>query len=120
MLLSSAKAIFLFSSTIIRAGILAVPIEVEEAGFLPLATMIVLVALVSTLSGFYISESALADQEHPYLPTLAWRYLGTWGLTAMLFGIAIYIYGALLGYLAARARSFSRGRMELYQSGSGH
>ena len=104
--ISTLKGIFLFSSTIIGAGILALPIAAEEAGFLPLAAMIVLVAVVSAFSGFYIAESALADQQNPYLPTLARRHLGTWGLVAMLLGISIYIYGALVGYLAAGGQIF--------------
>jgi amino acid permease len=97
---STLKAIFLFSSTIIGAGILALPVAAAEAGFAPLAAMIVFVAVVSGFSGLYIAEAALSD-EHPYLPTLARKYLGTWGFVAMLLGIAINIYGALVGYLAA-------------------
>jgi tyrosine-specific transport protein len=104
--ISTLKAIFLFSSTIIGAGILALPIAAEEAGFLPLASMIVLVAVVSAFSGFYIAECALADQEHSYLPALARKHLGTWGFAAMLLGLVICIYGALVGYLAAGGQIF--------------
>jgi amino acid permease len=68
--------------------------------------MIVLVAIVSAFSGFYIAESALADQQHPYLPTLARKHLGTWGFAAMLLGLVVYIYGALVGYLAAGGQIF--------------
>ncbi|MGH8093457.1 MAG: aromatic amino acid transport family protein [Chthoniobacterales bacterium] len=105
--ISTLKATFLFSSTIVGAGILALPIAAEEAGFLPLAAMIVLLAVVSAFSGFYIAEAALADRQPLYLPALASKYLGKWGLIAMLLGISIYIYGALVGYLAAGGQIFS-------------
>lgn len=115
--ISTLKGIFLFSSTIVGAGILALPLAASEAGFLPLAAMIVLLAVVSAFSGFYIAESALADQQHPYLPALAKKYLGTWGLAAMLLGIAVNIYGALVGYLAVGGQIFfalSRGAIPVW------
>jgi tyrosine-specific transport protein len=63
--------------------------------------MIVVMAVVSAFSGLYIAESALADSEYLHLPSLARKYLGAWGFSAMLLGMVIYIYGALIGYLAA-------------------
>jgi tyrosine-specific transport protein len=104
--MSTSKGIFLFSSTIIGAGILALPVAASHAGFLPLAAMIVAIAVVSSFSGFYIAESVLIDGADLHLPALAGKYLGTWGLSAMLLGIAVYIYGALLGYLAAGGQIF--------------
>jgi amino acid permease len=43
--ISTPKGLFLFSSTIIGAGILALPVVASQAGFLPLAAMIVVYAL---------------------------------------------------------------------------
>ena len=99
--LSTSGGIFLFASTIIGAGILALPIVAFKAGFLPLASMIVAIAAVSAFSGFYIAESVAARDEELHLPALAKRYLGSWGMIVMLVGIGIYTYGALVGYLAA-------------------
>ena len=104
--MTTTKAIFLFASTIVGAGILALPVVASHAGFLPLATMLVAIAVVSSLSGFYISESVLAHVEELHLPSLAERHLGKWGLVAMLLATAIYIYGALVGYLAAGGQIF--------------
>jgi len=104
--ISTLKGIFLFSSTIIGAGILALPIVASHAGLPPLAAMIVVMAVVSTFSGLYIAESVLAAHEPLHLPTLAERHLGVWGITAMLFGIVIYTYGALVGYLAVGGQIF--------------
>jgi len=48
----------------------------------------------------------LAHDEELHLPSLAERHLGKWGLAAMLLATAIYIYGALVGYLAAGGQIF--------------
>ena len=98
--ISVTKAILVFSSTIIGAGILALPVAAAEAGFIPLAAMLVILAVVAVLSGLYIAEATLAAGEELYLPSLAGKYLGAWGFSAMIVGIMIYTYGALIGYLA--------------------
>jgi tyrosine-specific transport protein len=104
--ISTARGTFVFAATIVGAGILALPVVASEAGFLPLATMIIALAGVSVLSGLYIAESVLADKEGSHLPALARQWLGPWGSAAMLIGIAIYVYGALIGYLAAGGQVF--------------
>jgi amino acid permease len=43
--ISTSKGLFLFSSTIIGAGILALPVVASQVGFLPLAAMIVVYVL---------------------------------------------------------------------------
>lgn len=63
--------------------------------------MLVAIGVLSSLSGLYIAEAVLAHHEDVHLATLAERHLGTWGMFAMLVATAIYIYGALVGYLAA-------------------
>ena len=104
--ISTWKGVFLFASTIVGAGILALPVIASKAGFLPLAAMIVVLAGVASLSGLYIAESVLADSTDSHLPALAQRHLGTWGVIAMLLGISIYVYGALIGYLVAGGQIF--------------
>lgn len=100
------RAIFIFSSTIVGAGILALPVVASHVGFIPLATMLVAIAVVSSFSGFYIAEAVLAHGEDMHLPTLAEKHLGRSGLIAMLVAISINIYGALVGYLAAGGQIF--------------
>ncbi len=104
--MSTAKGTFLFGSTIIGAGILALPVAASHTGFIPLAAMILLVGGVSSLSGLYIAEAVLAEEKDVHLPTLAKIHLGAWGELAMLLGITIYVYGALIGYLAAGGQVF--------------
>jgi len=104
--ISTPKGIFLFSSTIVGAGILALPVAAAEAGFIPLAIMLLAVGAVSILSGLYIAEATLAHQEPLHLPSLARKYLGPWGIALMMLGIMINIYGALVGYLAAGGQVF--------------
>jgi tyrosine-specific transport protein len=77
--ITTPRGIFVFAATIVGAGILALPVVASEAGFLPLAAMIVGLAAVSALSGLYIAESVLADQQSAHLPSLARRSLGPWG-----------------------------------------
>ena len=115
--ISTSKGVFLFASTIVGAGILALPVIASKAGFFPLAAMIVVLAGVASLSGLYIAESVLADSTDSHLPALAQRHLGTWGVIAMLLGIAIYVYGALIGYLVAGGQIFhtlSRGAIPVW------
>jgi amino acid permease len=69
------KAIYTISATIIGAGILALPVYLSGAGFLPGA-------------------------ENLHLPRMAQKLLGRPGLFLMFSGILIYIYGALVGYLS--------------------
>src|SRR5215472_1739797 len=95
------RAVFIFSSTIVGAGILALPVVASHAGFIPLAVMLVAIAVVSSFSGFYIAEAVLAHDREMHLPTLAERHLGRPGLVAMLVATSLNIYGALVGYLAA-------------------
>jgi amino acid permease len=104
--MSTSRGIFLFSSTIVGAGILALPVVAWHAGFLPLAAMLVAIGVLSSFSGLYIAEAVLAHHEDVHLATLAERHLGTWGMVAMLVATAIYIYGALVGYLAAGGQIF--------------
>lgn len=104
--ISPAKGIFVFSSTIIGAGILALPIAATQSGFPPLLAVLLAIAVVAMFSGMYIAEAVLAAGGSPHLPALAREHLGPWGMVAMLAGTMIYIYGALIGYLAAGGQIF--------------
>ena len=98
--LSVAEGVFFFSSTIIGAGILALPVAAATSGFPPLVVMLCVVAGISVFSALYISEAVLAGDQTSHLPSLAAEYLGPGGMIAMLIGTMIYIYGALIGYLS--------------------
>ena len=104
--MSTTKAIFLFASTIVGAGILALPVVASHAGFFPSRGHARGHCGGVDVFGFYIAESVLAHDEELHLPSLAERHLGKWGLAAMLLATAIYIYGALVGYLAAGGQIF--------------
>ena len=84
--ISTIEGIFLFSSTIIGAGILALPVVAFEEGSLPFAAMILCMAPVSFFSECYVAEALIAAHESLYLPARANKYLGAWGNTTMLFG----------------------------------
>jgi amino acid permease len=94
------KAIYTISATIIGAGILALPVYLSSAGFLPGAIMIILVGTAAIFSALFIAETLLRFKENLHLPRLAQKLLGTPGLLLMFSGILIYIYGALVGYLS--------------------
>ncbi|MBR9691011.1 amino acid permease [Candidatus Woesearchaeota archaeon] len=94
------KGIFVFSATIIGAGILALPLVADTSGLLPLLTVLIIIGIVSIFSALYIAEIGLNTKGDHHLPTLAKEYLGPAGFYLMIFGIIIYIYGALTGYLS--------------------
>ena len=95
------KAVYTIAATIIGAGILAMPVYLSEIGFLPGIIMIFLVGLAAIFSALFIAESFLRFKKSLHLPMLAEKLLGRNGLIIMFFGILIYIYGALIGYLSA-------------------
>jgi tyrosine-specific transport protein len=104
--ISSTRGIIVFSSTIIGAGILALPAAAAASGLFPLLVVLLVIAVISLLSAFYISELVLHMDEPHHLPSLAREYLGNWGLALMLLGTFVYIYGALTGYLTAGGQLF--------------
>lgn len=94
------KAIYTISATIIGAGILALPVYLSGAGFLPGIIMLILVGSAAILSALFIAETLLRFNENLHLPRMAQKLLGRPGLFLMFSGILIYIYGALVGYLS--------------------
>lgn len=110
------KGISTFAATIVGAGILALPVYLSQAGFLPGMIMIVLIGTISIFSAFFIIETFLRSEENLHLPALAGKYLGKVGLFLMFLGILIYIYGALTGYLSAGGQvmhEISQGKIPL-------
>ena len=103
---NTLKGIFVFSATIIGAGILALPIAGAVAGLLPTILILLLIGAVSVFSALYIAEAVLNTEGANHLPTLAQVHLGRFGQAAMLLGVIIYIYGALVGYLSAGGQLF--------------
>ncbi|MBR9675576.1 amino acid permease [Candidatus Woesearchaeota archaeon] len=105
--ITTLKGVFIFSATIIGAGILALPLKAATSGFLPLLLILLIVGVISIYSALYISETVLVTKGDHHLPSLAKKYLGNWGMLAMILGIMVYIYGALIGYLSAGGRLFN-------------
>ncbi len=105
--ISTLKGIFVFAATIIGAGILALPIAAASSGLFPMILILVVIGTVSIFSALYIAEAVLSTEGVHHLPTLAEKYLGKIGLLAMLFGVIVYIYGALIGYLSAGGQLFN-------------
>ena len=105
--ITTLKGVFLFSATIIGAGILALPIAAATAGLFPMILILLIIGAVSVFSALYIAEAVLTTEGVNHLPTLAEKYLGKVGLFAMLLGVIIYIYGALIGYLSAGGQLFN-------------
>ena len=105
--ISPLKGIFVFSATIIGAGILALPIAAASAGLFPMILILVIIGAMSIFSALYIAEAVLITEGVHHLPTLAEKYLGRTGLLFMLAGVIVYIYGALIGYLSAGGQLFN-------------
>jgi tyrosine-specific transport protein len=112
--ISTIKGIFVFAATIIGAGILALPVAAAATGLVPMLVILLVVGGVSVFSALYIAETVINTHGPHHLPSLAREHLGTAGFALMISGIVIYIYGALVGYLAAGGQLFhwlSRGRI---------
>ncbi len=73
---STWKGIFVFSATIIGAGILALPIAGAVAGLMPTILILLLIGAVSVFSALYIAEAVLNTEGGHHLPTLAQVHLG--------------------------------------------
>lgn len=111
------KAIYTIAATVIGAGILALPVYLGEAGFLPGTVMLIGVGVAAIFSALFIAETFLRFKESLHLPRLAHKLLGRTGLYLMFLGILIYIYGALAGYLSAGGQiiyELSQGRVSVY------
>ena len=81
--LDTIKATYTISATIIGAGILALPVYLSSAGFLPGMIMIILVGGAAIFSALFIAETLLRFNENLHLPRLAQRLLGSPGLFLM-------------------------------------
>ncbi|MBR9676837.1 amino acid permease [Candidatus Woesearchaeota archaeon] len=101
------KGVFVFSATIIGAGILALPLVAAGSGLIPLILVLIVIGVVSIFSALYIAETVLNTKGDHHLPTLAKEHLGKNGFYLMLLGIIIYIYGALTGYLSIGGQMFN-------------
>jgi len=104
--ISTLKGVFVFSATIIGAGILALPVAAATTGLFPMLLILLVVGAVSVFSALYIAETVMNTTGDHHLPSLAKEHLGGFGFAAMIIGIIIYIYGALTGYLAAGGQLF--------------
>ena len=101
MNLKSIKGIFTISGTIVGAGILALPLAMAQLGFVPGFFVLAVVGLAFIYTAYYIGEAAINSEEEISLSGLAKKHFGAIGLGVMLFGVLVYIYGALIGYLSA-------------------
>jgi len=104
--ISTIKGVFVFAATIIGAGILALPVAGSTTGLFPMLLILLVVGSVSVFSALYIAETVVNTPGDHHLPSLAKEHLGGFGFAAMIIGIVIYIYGALVGYLAAGGQLF--------------
>ena len=104
--ISTIKGVFVFAATIIGAGILALPVAAAKTGFFPMLLILLIVGAISVFSALYIGETVINTKGDHHLPSLAREYLGVSGFAIMIAGIVIYIYGALVGYLAAGGQLF--------------
>jgi tyrosine-specific transport protein len=112
--ISIIKGVFVFAATIIGAGILALPVAAATTGLVPMLLILLVVGGVSVFSALYIAETVINTKGDHHLPSLAGEHLGNLGFAVMISGIVIYIYGALVGYLAAGGQllhSLSNGKI---------
>ncbi|MCI5051887.1 MAG: amino acid transporter [Simkaniaceae bacterium] len=93
-------AIFLIAGTCVGAGMLGLPIETGQAGFLPSFVVITLAYLFMMLTGLLLVEANLWMEEGVHYSTMAHRLLGRPAkhLTTLLY--LFMGYGSLIAYTA--------------------
>ncbi|MDO8660312.1 MAG: aromatic amino acid transport family protein [Candidatus Woesearchaeota archaeon] len=93
--------------TTVGAGMLAIPVVVQTAGFWTGLIVILLVGLAVLLMNLMLGEVVLRTKGNHQLTGYAEKYLGKWGKQAMLVSMLVGIYGALIAYTLGEGASLA-------------
>ena len=93
------KASFIFTGTIIGAGVLGLPYVIEKSGFLIGLVDIVLIGTLILLISLMLGEVTLRTKNPHQLPGLAEKYIGKEAKDLIAFLSIMSIYGALIAYI---------------------
>jgi len=93
------KASFIFTGTIIGAGVLGLPYVIEKSGFLIGLVDIVLIGTLILLISLMLGEVTLRTKNPHQLPGLAEKYIGKEAKHLIAFLSIMSIYGALTAYI---------------------
>lgn len=96
----------LIIGSIIGAGILSIPYTAKKLGLLPSLLLMLVIGIVLYLTSIVLLKFAAKYDGSP-IALLAKNELGRLGGYLMMAGTMIYIYGALLAYLAAAGSTIS-------------
>jgi tyrosine-specific transport protein len=94
----------LVAGTCIGGGMLALPVETAEAGFLPAVVGLVIAWCYMLLTGLLLVEATLwVKTPHPHLVSLSQRFLGPSGRYLSIFLVLFMGLGSLVAYVTAGA-----------------
>lgn len=93
------EAGFIFTGTIIGAGVLGLPYAIEQAGFLIGLIDVVLIGFLILLVSLMLGEVTLRTKRPHQLPGLAEKYIGKKTKHLVTFLSIAGIYGALIAYI---------------------
>lgn len=101
-------AVFTLTSTIIGAGILALPYVFSNSGFFIGLFWLLFVGGIYIYICLCLGEISLRTKDKRQLPGYAELYLGKKGKTFMFLVLAFGIYSALIAYLIGEGQSLSK------------
>ncbi len=101
---SAMSMMFVVVGNMLGAGILALPVNLCAAGFLPsVAATLLMWVLMTYTALIYSEQKSLTTNEHADLPTFFQQELGSAGKWVTIVANLIILYGVLVAYLCGIA-----------------
>lgn len=101
------EAVSIIVGANIGAGILSIAYGTRKAGWPILVLWLVVAGTLTTISMFYVAETALRTKKPLQLSGLAEKYLGQFGSWMMFSAVAVNSLGCLIAYTAGSGRILS-------------
>ena len=96
--LTFVEAAMMIVGSTIGSGVLGLAYATRRAGWPVLVALLIIAALVSTLSMLYVAESSLRTRAPLQLSGLAERYIGSWGAWLLFFAVGATSFCSLMAY----------------------
>jgi len=99
--LSVTEGALIISGLSVGAGILALPVATFELGIAGATLLILALGAFNLISAMLIVEMFLKAGKPTHMPGLAMRFLGRPWDVVMIASLALFAYGAIIGYLVS-------------------
>lgn len=95
-----AGGILLIAGTTIGGGILALPVALSEAGFVPSVLLLLCCWLAMTMAALLLLEVTLWFPRNSHLISMAGKTLGPWGIMLAWVGYLLLLYSLVSAYIS--------------------